>query len=369
MIGSQHRDRLGEAAAQLVQMVGSIGEEVGGPAVAAHDDAVLVVAEVARAEPARPLGLVDEPLRLEEGQHLGHLAALVQAALAEPDVEGRAEALHLGAQARHQRGEGMVRIGIATGRRRQRLPARHLLGGERRGHLAQVEPVVAVLGDGQRLAGQLPPAGAQALAERRHLRARVVDVELARDLVAGGREQARQRGAEGRGAGADDDGRSGRIGAHELQADALAPTGHALAEIRTRGEDLAHHALLGADRQAKVEKAGAGDRGREAGQTLLAPGGQGGRQLPRRQAAGLGGQHGHVRAEVPMRAFARRHEGDLRRRQAAAEEGPIQLAVPLAEVVGDGRAQALLHTPPPGRPGTSSATSSRGASPQKRSRP
>jgi hypothetical protein len=56
VVGAEHDDA--EAALALVEVVGEIAGDVGGVAVALDDDAVLVVAEVGRAQPRR-VGLED----------------------------------------------------------------------------------------------------------------------------------------------------------------------------------------------------------------------------------------------------------------------------------------------------------------------
>jgi hypothetical protein len=59
VVGAEHDDDAVEAALALVEVVGEVAGDVGRLAVALDDDAVLVVAELARAQPDRTVGLVD----------------------------------------------------------------------------------------------------------------------------------------------------------------------------------------------------------------------------------------------------------------------------------------------------------------------
>ena len=148
-----------EAALELVAHVRDVGGVVRVRAVGADDDAVLVVAEARRRRPDRAVLLV----RLDRGEHLRHV--LLDLALAAPRVDVDAEPLE---------------------RRLDRLA--HRRDGIVSREVAEVVAVVAVLG---RL---LPaPHRLDRRAELVHLRAGVVVVVLALDVVARRLEEPRDR--------------------------------------------------------------------------------------------------------------------------------------------------------------------------------
>ena len=61
VVGAPHVDLAVEAALALVLVVGDVGGEVGVLAVGAHEHPILVVAEVGRAQPQRPLAAIGVP--------------------------------------------------------------------------------------------------------------------------------------------------------------------------------------------------------------------------------------------------------------------------------------------------------------------
>ena len=63
VIGAPDVDEVREAAPELVAVIREVVAEIGRAAVAAHEHAVALIAEVGRAQPPRALVLVDEPLR------------------------------------------------------------------------------------------------------------------------------------------------------------------------------------------------------------------------------------------------------------------------------------------------------------------
>ena len=97
VVGAEQVDLVREAAVALVQVVGGIGGEVGVLAVAAADDAVLVVAEVGRAHPDGAVLVEDVALRAQPvdrlSTRLGPFAGSVacSSALREPHVEVHVE--------------------------------------------------------------------------------------------------------------------------------------------------------------------------------------------------------------------------------------------------------------------------------------
>ena len=95
MIGSEEVGTDLEPAVALVDVVGGIRGEVGLLAVAANEHAVLVIAEVGRAEPYRAVPLEDVALlaQLRQGPLDG--ARVVQRPLGRPDVEVGTERVQL----------------------------------------------------------------------------------------------------------------------------------------------------------------------------------------------------------------------------------------------------------------------------------
>ena len=191
-------------------MVGDVGGEVGRLAVGADQDPVLVVAELGRPQPHRALALVDVPAAAQLVERVLDPARLAQRALRRPGVEADAEAL----QGRLD--PGPHRLGPEALEPLEVVGA-GAVGGELGGELGDVLALVAVL---RRLGA--PHPGGDRLGEQPHLAAGVVEVVLALDLVAAaGSSSARDRVAEGGAAAAGGGHRPGRVGAHELDQDAL----------------------------------------------------------------------------------------------------------------------------------------------------
>ena len=86
VVGAPDVDQVLPAAVGLVAVVGDVGEEVGGLAARADQDAVLVVAVPRRLEPDGAVLLVEQVLAVELGERLGDLA-VEPAVLARPLVE------------------------------------------------------------------------------------------------------------------------------------------------------------------------------------------------------------------------------------------------------------------------------------------
>ena len=296
VVGAEDVDQAVEAAPDLVLVIGDVGGEVRRGAGRAHEHAVLVVAVLARAHPQRALGLVAVTELLEDlecDRDRGRVA-FVQRALEEVGVEVDAVGVQRRADALHDQ--------------RRRLAAELLrarLGGVRDAgrELGDVVALIAVLG--QRFIAR---AGAHGGAELRDLRAGVVEVVLAHDLVAGQFEQPRQRVAVGRVAAARRGQRAGRVGRDELDVDPLALLGRAATPIVAGGHDLARGGDVPGVGQEDVEEPRAGDldvveRGPEAlGQALPEPfgdlarrGAQRGRQQHRR-VGGVVAEAGLLRA-------------------------------------------------------------------------
>ena len=124
------------------------------------------------------------------------------------------------------------------------------------GELADVVPLVAVL---RRL---LPtPDRLHRRAKELHLRAGIVVVVLALDLVPAQLEQARDRVADPAVPRRGDGERAGRVGGDHLDQDALLRRGEAGAVAGTRGEDLAQRTGEPAVGEEEVDEAGSRDLG------------------------------------------------------------------------------------------------------------
>ena len=210
VVSPPHVDLAGEATLALVLGVGDVRGEVSVLAGGADQHAVLVVAELARAQPQGALARVRAALLGEHRQRVpdGARIAFVQNALVLPvvergDGEARQRLLHAPDHHRDRRSPQLAGI------RSRRI-------GEARGELLDVVAAIAVLRD--RLA-----AGERGdrLAQLAHLRAGVVDIELTRDLVAVEREHARERIAVGGVTGVTDVHRPRGVRRDELHEDPL----------------------------------------------------------------------------------------------------------------------------------------------------
>ena len=87
VIGAEHVDAAVETALPLVEVVRSVGTEIGRLAVATDQHPILVVAEVSGAKPDRALLLEDVPLVSQPRDRPLQLALFMQGPLGEPDVE------------------------------------------------------------------------------------------------------------------------------------------------------------------------------------------------------------------------------------------------------------------------------------------
>ena len=190
MVGAEDVDRPVEAALELVHEVGDVRRAVRRRAVfRAKEDPVLLVAVRGRPRPERAVLLVRVETRQELGQPLLELA--LQPEAVEVDAEPLERRLDLLQHQRHR---------IA------------LQGGE----VVDVRTPIAVLR--WLLAA---PHRLDRRPEPLHLRARVVVVVLALDLVPGEREQAGERVAVGAVASRRDRNRAGRVRGDHLDLDTL----------------------------------------------------------------------------------------------------------------------------------------------------
>ena len=129
-------DQLREAAAELLRDVAEVRRKVGGLAVRADDDPILVVPERRRAEPGRSIGLVDVPVVAQLFDRAGHPSLLVDRPLAGPHVEAHAES----GEALLDPGANPLRGPPAKNRSRHRRPAPSPRPRSRRGPVPQARP-------------------------------------------------------------------------------------------------------------------------------------------------------------------------------------------------------------------------------------
>ena len=235
--------------------------------------------------------------------------AFVQRALEEEGIELDPIRLERRADALHDQRRGLDADlgGIALGG-----------VGDPRGELDHVVALIAVLG--QRL---LARAGAHGLAELGDLRAGVVEVVLADDLVAGELEQPRERVAVGGVTAAGGGQRAGRVRRDVLDDDLLGMLRMAVAPVVAGGHDLMRGGDVPGVGEEDVEEAGAGDLDAldRVPQPLGQPLPEALGDLARRRAQGGREQHRGVRRVVAETGLLRTLQARprLRRRLAVAQ--------------------------------------------------
>ncbi len=203
--------------------------------------------------------------------------------------------------------------------------------------------MVAVLGERHGAVAELGVAGVRRRAEHLHLIAGVVDVVLAIDGVAGGREQARERVAGDRAAGVADVQRSRRVRAHELDLHAAAAADVRAAE-RLAGA-LAFPQLVPPvrGREAEVDEPRPGDvdAGEDAGPVVeMAQDRR--RDLARRPSFALRQDEGEVGREVAVLGLLR-HAQKQRGESCGQQLSPLGRAL---TGVAQQCFERLLHAPP-----------------------
>src|SRR4029077_18547715 len=99
MVGPEDVEQEFVTALELVAMVRGIGREIRRAAVAAPQDAILLVAEFRRPEEKRPVLFVGMPASFKLFEHVRDLAAVVKSGFRKPGVEVDAESLHVPALA------------------------------------------------------------------------------------------------------------------------------------------------------------------------------------------------------------------------------------------------------------------------------
>ena len=341
-------------ALELIPVIGNVGGEVGVLAIGLDQDAVLVVAQVGGAEPqGTVLGvevahLVELLKSAVDGGGAGGLALgvlHVQRALGEPTIEvavnGVAKVAHVVdhlyiaalAEALH----ALLRIGVdpliavgapelgslvddvvaAVGVLAQSLGKvvliRMGLGvlivlvgnkgvavGDQQ--LVSLVDIHALLGDD---VGKLHIARADGVAEGVHLRAVVVDVELALNVVTGViHNTAKGVAQSGPAAMADVHGADG-VGGDELDLGLQAATDVGLSEVHALLAGLAKDGVLDGNREVEVDEAGACDLDLLDCGVLGHMGNDGLGDLARGAVSQLGGLQGHGGGPLAMRSVSR----------------------------------------------------------------
>ena len=223
MVGAPDVDDLIELALdELVVVIGDIGGEIGGRAVAAHHHVVLVLAQSGGDEPGSVCLLGDISTLLQQRHHLLVLAVIVEALLAEPDVEAHPKQLQVAPDLRHyffqaQLAQFGYRLFRGEGEK-----AVFLLGDNL---LRQLDHIVAEIAVGGHLgffAQSLLVAGVEGTIESRHLAAGVVDIVFLFDVVALRRQDISQRAAQNRPPPVPDVEGAGGVDADELELDTAA---------------------------------------------------------------------------------------------------------------------------------------------------
>ena len=242
MIGAEQVDQsIGRRELHVV-VIGDVHREVGRLAVRASEHAVLVVAglfPLGRAEPEGAVLLVAEATRRELLQHLLRQAFVTDVALlGRPDVElDGVVAQDPALRVDHPRDRIAPEMldPLALGGAVDEAPA---LVAVRLREIDEVLAGIAILGERGRLAELLLHACLERARERLELIARVVDVELGRDVGALRPEQPCEGVAHRGCARVDDDQRAGRVRRDELHADAAARLALTAPVRGARGENL-----------------------------------------------------------------------------------------------------------------------------------
>ena len=350
-------DQMVEPARVLVQVVGNVGGEIRRPPVAAHDHAVLVVAESRRPEPERAVLLVDQVPGPQRVEAPADRAAVVQTPLAEPRVEPDAELFEALANLLDHHADGQF-LDPRQARRTGVGQAGTLGLEDPLRDLRDVRPLVAVRGDLERAAQQLEIPCLDRPREQLDLGAVVVHVEFAGDPKAERLQQTGDRLADRPVAtGADVEGPGG-VGADVLHEDPAAAAHVGAAVRRVLGVDAPEPPVDDRGRHKQVNEAGAGQfrarerRGRHA-QVAEDDGGD-----VSRRPADLFRQHQrHVRRVVAVpgvagrRDLKRRHRIGDRRQVARGDRTVHRRPHELAQLLGDhraGRRARVAPRPPPG---------------------
>ena len=358
MVGTPDVDHLGEAARELRAVIGDVIGEIGVAAIRLQQRPVDIVAEFGGAEqgllavlPIRVLlalgrrqaALIDQvsgPQILDRLVHgIGIAVPALQRALREEDLVNDAKRGEIVADHRHHAVDRRLAHGrqpVPFGLAEQGLPvlARQRLA-DRDEIIAGIEP----FGDRTDLLAQRLAITQEGRAgENVDLRAGVVDVVFAGDIVTGESEQCRQGIAEDRAAAMADMHRPGRIRRDIFDIDLrlrLRPAATMLGSgEHRRFQNRGEHGGL----QRNVDEARPGDLGLEDIGVLGEFGDDQLGERTRRHAGLLGEHHGGVDRKIAMGRILRRLDHDPRQRKPGGDAAGLRHS---GEDGGEARGESL----------------------------
>ena len=339
MIRALDVERTVEAALELRHVIRDVGHEVRVAAVGLAHHAVLVVAEIGRAQPQRAFVLVGRAGLHEPGHRRIDASVGVERTFERIAVESHAECGEVAVLFLAQLGDGEAADRLDVGKIVADLVEIALR------ELADVFAAVAVLGELARFAEDLAGARTHRYGEIPDLLPGVVVVELARDVAALPLEQVRDGVAERRLPAVTDVERSGRIGRDELDDDALAGA-LAAASVALPGiEDRPNDVLACRGRNPHVDEPGPGNFHflDDARKCSLQRRGEGPRELARIAARRLRQRQRDIGRVVAVRGIPGTLDDDGRRRgirQLFANDGGERAGDLLPDVDGRGGVDA-----------------------------
>ena len=247
-----------EAPFEFVVVVGDVGREIGGVAVAFAQHAVLVVAQLGGLEPVRTVRFVAHAGLGEVGKGFIHLAVRHQRFFREPDVVAHAKGLQIFLDTVQDVAHAVVFAdlhGFFLGQVEDvGIGGQHVAG-----DVDDVFAPVVVCGFGHVFSGQFLESVPDGRAEDEHLSARVIDVVFGLDLVSGHFHDADQRVAQGCASAVADMQRSCGVGGNifHLHLGAVAQGGRAVvaASLADGGHGLAPERR----REGEIQKSRTGD--------------------------------------------------------------------------------------------------------------
>ncbi len=341
VIGTQDVNQPLEPPLTLFQVIGDVRGEIGLLPVLAHDDPILLIAELSGPEPQCAVLAKEPRLSFQASKRALDRAALGKGPLRVPAVEFdpelpqvladirehvRERQLGYGAETlRHDQlarpGDEGIYVGLLVARRRVRRQVRQDLrsrpletvaafGAQLPGDGAHVVASVAVLRKREGLAPDLQIPHPNAGCEDVDLASRIVDVVLALHFVAGGGQQIGKGRAVGCLATVPDMQRSCGICRDELNEDLLTATERAAPVLIAPLVDVRQLAGVSVGREEEIDEAGAGDFrprnegvGRQSGHDRL-------RQLARIASRRFRKAQRDVAREVPVLRVARALDHD-----------------------------------------------------------
>ncbi len=248
-----------KAAHGLVAVIRNVGEEIGVAAVAFYQHPILVVTEARRPQPPGALACVEQapPFQLLEGRL--DLFRFVQRALRAELVEFHPQRPHVVLLALLHPLESVAAYQVPLFRSPgagEPVTVRRL---ELVGQLDDVLALIPALGNRHIPPEQLCMACLDRVDQLVDLGARIVDVELATDLMAGKLEQARDRVTDRGAAPMADVQRPGGVGGHELDVDCASRAPVVAAVLAVLLENFAEAGAQIFAAHAEVDEPGPGD--------------------------------------------------------------------------------------------------------------